>query len=166
MSEAILQRAPVRRVRAALEAAGVHGEIRALADSTRTAAEAAAALDVGVGQIASSLVFRRPDDEPVLIITSGAHRVDAELVAREIGEAHLARVDAEYVKSRSGFSIGGVAPLGWEGDTRALTVLIDEDLAGYDVIWAAAGHPHAVFPTTFEELAAASGARALRVATS
>lgn len=163
MSGTILERPAVARVRAALDAAGVTGEIRVLADSTRTALDAANALGVGVGQIASSIVFRRPDGAPVLVITSGAHRVDASLVAAGLGLERLERVDADYVKSVSGFSIGGVSPLGWL-DGTGVTVLIDEDLAGYDVIWAAAGHPHAVFPTTFAELRDAAGARAVPVA--
>ena len=163
MSEAVLSRASVARVRAALVAAGIAGEIRVLADSTRTASEAAAALGVAVGQIASSIVFRTRDDSPVLVITSGAHRVDADLVAASLGLERLERVDADYVKSVSGFSIGGVSPLGWT-DRGPATVLIDEDLAAYDVIWAAAGHPHAVFPTTFGELRDATQARSVRVA--
>ncbi|MDE3082873.1 MAG: YbaK/EbsC family protein [Acidobacteriota bacterium] len=163
MSEQVLNRPAVARVRAALAAAGIAGEVRVLADSTRTASEAAAALGVQVGQIASSIVFRAGDAAPVLVITSGAHRVDADLVAASLGRGRLERVDADYVKSVSGFSIGGVSPLGWT-DGAPVTVLIDEDLAGYDVIWAAAGHPHAVFPTTFAELREATRARSVRVA--
>ena len=163
MSEAVLSRPAVARVRAALAAAGIAGEIRVLADSTRTALDAAAALGVAVGQIAASIVFRTGDGAPVLVITSGAHRVDADLVAADLGLSRLERVDADYVKSVSGFTIGGVSPLGWaDGEERV--VLIDEDLDGYDVIWAAAGHPHAVFPTTFAELRDATGARAVPVA--
>jgi prolyl-tRNA editing enzyme YbaK/EbsC (Cys-tRNA(Pro) deacylase) len=163
VSEEVLARPAVARVRAALDAAGINGEIRVLADSTRTAREAASALGVEVGQIASSLVFRRRDGEPVLVITSGAHRVDPDLVAASLGLDGLERVDADYVKSRSGFSIGGVSPLGWVGDHSQLTVVIDEDLGGFDVIWAAAGHPHAVFACTFSALRDACGARVLRV---
>ena len=163
MSPDVLARPAVVRVRAALDAAGVTGTIHVLADSTRTALDAASALGVSVGQIASSIVFRRSDSSPVLVITSGAHRVAADLVATELGLAHLDRVDADYVKSVSGFSIGGVSPLGWT-DGADVTVLIDEDLAAYDVIWAAAGHPHAVFPTTFAELRDATRARVVRVA--
>ena len=164
MSEQVLARPAVARVRAALEAAGIDGEIRVLADSTRTAVDAAAALGVAVGQIASSLVFRRPDGEPVLVITSGAHRVDVARVASSLDLERLERVDADYVKSRSGFSIGGVSPLGWVADFAPPTVVIDEDLGAYDVIWAAAGHPHAVFATTFAQLRDACHARALAVA--
>ena len=163
MSEAVLNRPAVARVRAALAAAGIAGEIRVLEDSTRTALDAAAALGVGVGQIASSIVFRRPDGAPVLVITSGAHRVDASIVAASLDLDFLDSVDADYVKSVSGFSIGGVSPLGWV-DGAHVSVLIDDDLGAYDVIWAAAGHPHAVFPTTFAQLRDAAGARALSVA--
>ncbi len=163
MSDAVLSRPAVARVRAALDAAGLAGEIRVLSDSTRTALDAAAALGVAVGQIASSIVFRTIAGAPVLVITSGAHRVDADLVAATLGQAALERVDADYVKAVSGFSIGGVSPLGW-ADGAERIVLIDEDLADYDVIWAAAGHPHAVFPTTFAELREAAGARVATVA--
>ena len=162
MSEAVLSRPAVARVRAALEAAGVAGEIRVLADSTRTAIDAAA-LGVTVGQIASSIVFRTAEGKPVLVITSGAHRVDADLVAATLDQTTLERVDADYVKAVSGFSIGGVSPLGWADGAEPI-VLIDEDLAHYDVIWAAAGHPHAVFATTFDELRVAAEARVATVA--
>jgi prolyl-tRNA editing enzyme YbaK/EbsC (Cys-tRNA(Pro) deacylase) len=164
----------VRRVREALERAGVAAEIRVQERSSHSAAEAAAALDVGVGQIASSLVFRAMDGSPILVITSGGHRVDTGLVASQLGAERLERADADFVKRWSGFSIGGVSPLGWApappgertgaGYPVELTVLIDVALDGYDVIWAAAGHPHAVFPTTYDELRRATGARPVRVA--
>ena len=163
MKEDVLNRPAVARVRTALAAAGIAGEIRVLADSTRTASEAAAALGVEVGQIASSIVFRTGDAAAVLVITSGAHRVDADRVAASLEIERLERVDAHFVKSVSGFSIGGVSPLGW-ADGAQVTVLIDEGLAAYDVIWAAAGHPHAVFPTTFAELREATRAHSVSVA--
>lgn len=161
----ILQRPAVRRVRAALDAAGVSGAITVLGDSTRTVLDAAAALGVEVGQIAASLVFRLPDDAPLLVITSGRHRVDVDLVAAALGVGPLGRADADYVKACSGFSIGGVSPVGWEvaHDARAPVVVIDQALADYDVVWAAAGHPHAVYPTSFDELKRVSGATALAV---
>jgi prolyl-tRNA editing enzyme YbaK/EbsC (Cys-tRNA(Pro) deacylase) len=84
------------------------------------------------------------------VITSGRHRVNTELVARNLGVEKLHRADADYVRSVSGFAIGGVSPLGWI--SKPEVILIDEALNDYDVVWAAAGHPHAVFPTTFEEL--------------
>lgn len=170
----LLERPSVQRVRAALERAGIDATLHPQDERSHSAAEAAAALGIDVGQIASSLVFRLPDGCPLLVITSGRHRVDVELVARELGVSELLRADAEYVKRWSGFSIGGVSPVGWVSDAsagaselgypRELTVLIDESLRDYDVIWAAAGHPHVVFPTTFEALVRASGARSVRVA--
>ena len=96
-----------------------------------------------------------------MVITSGRHRVDTKLVAEKLGIAKLHRVDADYVKEKSGFSIGGVSPLGWI--SKPEIILIDEALNDYDVVWAAAGHPHAVYPTTFAELVAATGAKPMVV---
>jgi len=153
--EGILQRATVQRVQSAIAAAGMSGTVIALTNSARTAAEAAAALNIEVGQIASSLVFKLPDDSPLLIITSGRHRIDTQLVAKNLGIAALGRADADYVKTVSGFSVGGVSPVGW---INPASILIDEALNDYDVVWAAAGHPHAVYPTSFEELIQCTGA--------
>jgi len=158
--EGILQRATVQRVQSAIAAAGMSGNVIALTISARTAAEAAAALNIEVGQIASSLVFKLPDDSPLLIITSGRHRIDTQLVAKNLGVAALGRADADYVKTVSGFSVGGVAPLGW---VSPATILIDEALNDYEVVWAAGGHPHAVFPTTFAELISCTTARPMIV---
>lgn len=171
--ESVIERPGVRRVRQALARAGLRVRVQELASSARTALEAAESLGVSVGQIASSLVFRHVNGEPVLVITSGRHRVDAALVASSLGVPELLRVDADFVKAWSGFSIGGVSPLGWESQSSGattefgfpaeVTVLIDEALGDYDVIWAAAGHPHAVFATCFEDLRVATGARVVRV---
>jgi prolyl-tRNA editing enzyme YbaK/EbsC (Cys-tRNA(Pro) deacylase) len=158
--EGILEKAAVKRVKQALVEHKLSGEIKVLSDSARTAQEAASALGIEVGQIASSLIFKLEDQSPLLVITSGRHRVDTDLVAKNLGLEKLDRVDADYVKSQSGFSIGGVAPIGWL--TNA-TVLIDEALNDYDVVWAAAGHPHAVYPTTYAELIACTGARPMVV---
>ena len=147
--DGVLEKAAVKRVRAALSEHGCAGEIKVLSDSARTAAEAAAALGLEVGQIASSLIFKLPDGSPLLVITSGRHRVDTDLVAQNLGIEKLGRVDADYVKEQSGFSIGGVAPIGW---VSPATILIDQALNDYEVVWAAAGHPHAVYPTSFAEL--------------
>jgi prolyl-tRNA editing enzyme YbaK/EbsC (Cys-tRNA(Pro) deacylase) len=147
--EGILERGPVKRVSEVLEANNM-GKVHVLSESARTAQDAASALNIEVGQIASSLIFRLPDGAPVLIITSGRHRVDTDLIARTLGVSHLDRADANYVKELSGFSVGGVSPLGWV--TTINHIYIDEVLSEYDAIWAAAGHPHAVFPTNFEEL--------------
>jgi prolyl-tRNA editing enzyme YbaK/EbsC (Cys-tRNA(Pro) deacylase) len=155
--EGILEKAAVQRAKAAIKANGMTGEIKVLADSARTAADAAAALGIEVGQIASSLVFKLPDDQPLLVITSGRHRVDTGHVAKELGVDSLGRADADFVKEISGYSVGGVAPIGWT-NAPAIT-LVDEALNDYEIVWAAAGHPHAVFPTTFAELVEASGGR-------
>jgi prolyl-tRNA editing enzyme YbaK/EbsC (Cys-tRNA(Pro) deacylase) len=153
--EGIIEKAAVKRVIAALAEHGLTGEVHVLSDSARTAQEAATALGIEVGQIASSLIFKLPDDSPLLVITSGRHRVDTDLVAKNLGIEKLGRVDADYVKEKSGFSIGGVAPIGW---VSPATILIDQALNDYEVVWAAAGHPHAVYPTTFAELLACTGA--------
>jgi prolyl-tRNA editing enzyme YbaK/EbsC (Cys-tRNA(Pro) deacylase) len=153
--DGVKEKAAVKRVQSALDEHGIKGEIHVLSDSARTAQEAAAALGIEVGQIASSLIFKLPDESPLLIITSGRHRVDTELVARNLGIEKLGRVDADYVKEKSGFSIGGVAPLGW---VSPASILIDQALNDYEVVWAAAGHPHAVYPTSFAELVANTGA--------
>jgi len=159
--EGVLEKSAVKRVSDALKSSGISGQIKVLTQSARSAAEAAAALGIEVGQIASSIIFKLPNESPLLVITSGRHRVDTELVAKELSVDNLARVDADYVKELSGFSIGGVAPIGWI-NPPAIT-LIDLALNDYDVVWAAAGHPHAVFPTTYAELLACTGAKPMVV---
>jgi prolyl-tRNA editing enzyme YbaK/EbsC (Cys-tRNA(Pro) deacylase) len=159
--ENVLQNPSVQRVSAKLKELGIDGEVHVLSDSARTAQEAADALGILVGQVASSIVFKLDDESPLLVITSGRHRVDTKLVAEKLGIAKLHRVDADYVKEKSGFSIGGVSPLGWI--SKPEIILIDEALNDYDVVWAAAGHPHAVYPTTFAELVAATGAKPMVV---
>jgi prolyl-tRNA editing enzyme YbaK/EbsC (Cys-tRNA(Pro) deacylase) len=159
--DGVLEKAAVKRVIAALLEHGCAGQIKVLSDSARTAAEAAAALGIEVGQIASSLIFKLPDSSPLLVITSGRHRVDTELVANSLGIEKLGRVDADYVKEQSGFSIGGVSPLGWI--SKPEIILMDEALSDYDVVWAAAGHPHAVYPTTYDELIQCTGAQPMIV---
>jgi prolyl-tRNA editing enzyme YbaK/EbsC (Cys-tRNA(Pro) deacylase) len=158
--DGVLEKAAVKRVITALLEHGCAGQIKVLSDSARTAAEAASALGIEVGQIASSLIFKLPDGSPLLVITSGRHRVDTDLVASNLGIEKLGRVDADYVKEQSGFSIGGVAPIGW---VCPATILIDEALNDYDVVWAAAGHPHAVYPTSFAELLAITSAKPMVV---
>ena len=159
--EGVLEKSAVKRVNDALISNGISGQIKVLSQSARSAAEAAAALGIEVGQIASSIIFKLPNETPLLVITSGRHRVDTELVAKELSVDNLARVDADYVKDLSGFSIGGVAPLGWI-NPPAIT-LIDLALNDYDVVWAAAGHPHAVFPTSYAELLTCTGAQPMIV---
>jgi prolyl-tRNA editing enzyme YbaK/EbsC (Cys-tRNA(Pro) deacylase) len=158
--DGVLEKAAVKRVITALQENGCAGQVKVLSDSARTAAEAAAALGIEVGQIASSLIFKLPDGSPLLVITSGRHRVDTDLVASNLGIEQLGRVDADYVKEQSGFSIGGVAPIGW---VSPATILLDEALNDYDVVWAAAGHPHAVYPTSFAELLAITSAKPMVV---
>ena len=122
--------------------------------SARTSQEAADALGVGVGQIAKSVIFRRRADEvAVLVVTSGDRRVDERRVAAVTGP--LGRADADFVKSRTGFSIGGVSPLAHA--TPVLT-LIDRELFRFDVIWAAAGHPNGVFQLSPQQLVLLTGA--------
>lgn len=160
--EHILEKSAVKRVAAAMQELSLSTQITVLSDTARTAQDAAAALGIEVGQIASSLIFQTPEDEVLLIITSGRHRVDTELVATNLGYSELGRVDAAFVKEFSGFSIGGVSPIGWSNAPDI--TLIDEALNDYEVVWAAAGHPHGVFPSTFEDLRIATGATPTRVA--
>ena len=159
--DGILEKAAVRRFIDAAQSLGIDGEIKILSDSARTAIDAANSLGIEVGQIASSLIFKLPSGNPLLIITSGRHKVDTELVAKTLGMEKLDRVDADYVKERSGYSIGGVSPLGWVSQPEI--TLIDEALNDYDVVWAAAGHPHAVYPTSYAELIRCTNAQPMIV---
>ena len=154
--DGILEKAAVRRFKEAADSLGVKGEINILADTARTAIDAANGLGIEVGQIASSLIFTLPSGNPLLIITSGRHRVDTELVAKNLNIPELGRADANYVKEVSGYSVGGVSPLGWI--SKPEITLIDQALNDYEVVWAASGHPHAVFPTSYAELIACTGA--------
>lgn len=159
--DGVLEKSAVKRVKQALISNGLSTEITVLTESARSAAEAASALGIEVGQIASSIIFKLSDQKPLLVITSGRHRVDTELVADKLGIDKLDKVDADYVKENSGFSIGGVAPIGWTNPPAI--VIIDEALSEYEVVWAAAGHPHAVFPSSFNELKSMANATALVV---
>jgi prolyl-tRNA editing enzyme YbaK/EbsC (Cys-tRNA(Pro) deacylase) len=159
--EHILEKSPVKRVAEAMKALDIAGPITVLGDTARTAQDAASALGIEVGQIASSLIFKTPDGRVLLVITSGRHRVDTELVAQGLSLTELVRVDANFVKEFSGFSIGGVSPIGWL--TNADITLIDEALNDYEVVWAAAGHPHAVYPTSYSELLACTDAQPMKV---
>ena len=159
--DGILEKAAVKRFIQAAKDLGVTGEVTVLAETARTAVDAANGLGIEVGQIASSLIFKLPSGNPLLIITSGRHRVDTELVAKNLGLPELGRADANYVKEVSGYSVGGVSPLGWI--SKPEIILIDEALSDYDVVWAAAGHPHAVYPTTYDELIQCTGAQPMIV---
>jgi len=138
----------VRAVRDALTAADAHGEIRVLPDAVTTAAAAAAALGVEVGQIANSLIFEA-DGDPLLVLTSGAHRVDTAKVAALIGVTAVRRASPDFVREHTGQAIGGVAPV---GHPKPVRTLVDTALEQYGEVWAAGGIPHAIFPTTFAEL--------------
>jgi prolyl-tRNA editing enzyme YbaK/EbsC (Cys-tRNA(Pro) deacylase) len=143
----------VIRVKAALkELGGNPDSVVKLDQSARTSAEAAAALGVSVAQIVNSLVFlaKNHDEEfPVLVLSSGGHRVDLELIATAFGVMEIKKADADLVKSATGFAIGGVSPI---GHVSKIPTIIDMDLAIFDEIWAAGGHPYWVYPTNFHEL--------------
>jgi prolyl-tRNA editing enzyme YbaK/EbsC (Cys-tRNA(Pro) deacylase) len=148
-------------VDAVLESAGCQGRVRILPDAARTAAAAAQLLGVEVGAIANSLVFATAEDEPVLIMTSGAHRVDTAKAAAVLGTSALKRADAEFVFAATGQRIGGVAPVAHPAPLRTL---VDVALADHPEIWAAGGVPHAVFPTSYAELLELTKGRAAEVA--
>jgi prolyl-tRNA editing enzyme YbaK/EbsC (Cys-tRNA(Pro) deacylase) len=141
---------PVRSLEVAriLAEAGVEGRVRELAASTRTAAEAAEALGCDVGAIANSLVFIS-DDEPVLVLTSGRHKVDTTALAARWGRGELRRATPDQVRQATGQAIGGVAPV---GHSQTLPTVVDAALGDYPRLWAAAGTPRTVFPTTMGEL--------------
>lgn len=152
----------VRRVQEALAAAGGGHTVIALEQSARTSAEAARAVGCRVDQIAKSLVFcGAATQRAVLVIASGVNRVDEAKVAGLIDEP-VARADAEFVRARTGFAIGGVAPV---AHAEPLTILIDEDLLKWPEIWAAAGHPNTVFRLTPADLVRMTGGRVASVRT-
>jgi prolyl-tRNA editing enzyme YbaK/EbsC (Cys-tRNA(Pro) deacylase) len=137
------------KVQQALNASGISLEVIELPDSTRTSLEAAHALGCQVGQIAKSIIFQAlPSHRPVLVIASGPNRVNEKVIAELIREA-IGKADADFVRQRTGFVIGGVPPL---GHTERLETFIDQDLLQYPEIWAAAGTPHAVFRLTPNDL--------------
>lgn len=149
-------KASARRVQEALAAQGFAFDVKEFPESTRTSAEAAAAIGCAVAQIAKSLVFRGAESgQAVLIIASGANRVDPAKAEALLGEA-IGRADADFVRAATGFAIGGVPPLGHD---RPLITLIDEELLGFEVIWAAAGTPNAVFRLSPKDLADLTGGR-------
>lgn len=143
----------VLTVMAALEQQGAAGSVRVLPDSARTAQEAATALGVPVGAIVNSLVFDA-GGEALLVLTSGAHRVDTGYLAEQHALAKLTRAAPDFVRASTGQAIGGVSPVGHPAPVRTL---VDRWLAQHPVVWAAAGHPHAVFPTTYAELLQLTG---------
>ncbi len=149
-----------RRVQEALRAAGFSHEVVELAASTRTSAEAALAVGCDVAQIAKSLVFRlEPSGRPLLVIASGSHRVDEARIGSLVGE-RVTRADPDFVRQATGFVIGGVPPV---GHGQGIMTLIDEALMEFDVIWAAAGHPHALFQLNPRDLEPLTGGRVVGV---
>lgn len=154
MDSSVLRSPGVERVRAALSAAGVDAEIVELPGAARTAALAAAFLGCSVAQIANSLVFRgAASGVPVLVMSSGARRVDTARLGAAAGEP-VAKADAEFVRLHTGFAIGGVAPV---GHTGTLARFIEKSLAAHDAVWAAGGHPHTVFRLRYAELVRITG---------
>ena len=149
-----------QRVQSTLQALGFACEVVELAQTTRTAAEAAAAIGCQVGQIAKSLVFRgKQSQRPILVIASGPNRVSEANLGELVGEA-VERPDADYVRQRTGFAIGGVPPV---GHLETLLTFVDEDLLRYEDIWAAAGNPHAVFKLSPSDLVRMTGGQVVAV---
>jgi prolyl-tRNA editing enzyme YbaK/EbsC (Cys-tRNA(Pro) deacylase) len=142
----------VKRVADALAAVGIEAEILELSATTRTAEDAAAAIGTTVPKIVKSLVFLA-DDTPLLALVSGSNRLDTDRLGQELGR-QIVRADAATVRAATGFAIGGVAPL---GHTTPIEIVVDRDLLQYDVVWAAAGTPHAVFPIAPDLLVTATG---------
>ena len=145
--------ANVRRVVDAAAALGLHLEPREFPDSTRTAADAAAAIGVQLGQIVKSLVFA-VDGTPVVALVSGSNQLDEAKLAAAAGGTRSNRLDANAVRDATGYPIGGIPPFGHASKMR---VFVDADLLAYDVVWAAAGTPHVNFPVTPDQLVAATG---------
>jgi prolyl-tRNA editing enzyme YbaK/EbsC (Cys-tRNA(Pro) deacylase) len=152
-------------VAAVLASFGVRGQITVLDDAARTARQAADALGVEIAQIANSLVFRahREDNtiHPLLVLTSGAHRVDTIKIADLLELTQISRADPEFVREHTGFPIGGVAPIAL---LHPIETIIDISLSRYDRVWAAAGHPHTLFPTSYDELLRLTGGHPAEVA--
>lgn len=142
--------------------AGLESHVRELPDSTRTAAEAATALACEVGAIANSLLFLA-DDEPLLVMASGRHRVDTGILAAQIGATTMDMATPKQVRAVTGQAIGGVAPVGHPAQVRTV---VDETLADYETIWTAAGTPHTVAPLSFAQLIKLTGGQQVQVAAS
>jgi prolyl-tRNA editing enzyme YbaK/EbsC (Cys-tRNA(Pro) deacylase) len=154
----------VARVVAAFEDARIRVTVRHLPDAVRTAQTAADALGITPSEIANSLVFKgvHADGtvETVLVLASGGHRVDTVRVAEQLELERLERADPEYVRERTGFAIGGVAPV---GHLHPVRTVVDVDLAQFETVWAAAGHSHSVLATTYDELLRVTGGTAMEV---
>jgi len=148
-----------RVVQDCLRAAGLDSTIRELPDSTRTAADAASALGCDVGAIARSLVFLA-DDSPLLVMTSGAHRVDTDVVARHLGVQTVKQASAKQVRVVTGQPVGGVAPV---GHPQPIRTLIDADLQAHATLWVAGGTPNTVMPLSFDQLVRLTGGQVVTV---
>jgi prolyl-tRNA editing enzyme YbaK/EbsC (Cys-tRNA(Pro) deacylase) len=163
--ENVLEHPSVRRVAAALASFGVRGQITVLDGAARTARQAADALGIEIAQIANSLVFsaHREDNKsrPLLVLTSGAHRVDTIKVADLLKLHQIFLADSEFVREHTGFAIGGVAPIALR---HPIETVVDVSLSRYEQVWAAAGHPHTVFATSYDELLRITGGHAAEVA--
>jgi Cys-tRNA(Pro) deacylase len=138
----------VKRVKAALEKLDVAIQFQELPQSTRTAVEAAQAVQSSVGQIVKSLVFMTATKQPLLILTSGSNQVDENLVSSVLGEK-IRFANADFVRQHTGFAIGGVSPYGLQ---KEIPIYIDRDLLQYELVWAAAGSSHAVFSISPQKL--------------
>jgi prolyl-tRNA editing enzyme YbaK/EbsC (Cys-tRNA(Pro) deacylase) len=150
----------VERVVAALRVGGVDADVRRFEDPVPTAAAAAAVLGCEVGAIANSLVFDA-DGAPLLVLASGAHRVDTAKVAALIGAERVRRATPEFVLAATGQEVGGVAPVGHPAPLRTV---VDVDLAAFPVLWAGGGDHHTMFSATYEELLDVTGGEAAAVA--
>lgn len=154
----------VARVLEILAMHHIRTEVRYLPDAVRTAAAAAAVLGVTPAEIANTLVFRATSQTgevtPLLILSSGGHRVDVDKVADLTEIAHIEQADPEFVRATTGFAIGGVAPV---GHPQPIRTIVDVSLSRYDIVWAAAGHSHSVFSTTYDELLRITGGQPMEV---
>lgn len=156
MNESLLNREPVRRVQAALDAAGAGARIIPLEETARTAQDAANALGCELGAIVKSLVFRS-GDTAVMALVAGDRQCDLKVLRDELGlPGKPKRADADFVREKTGFSIGGVSPL---GHSARISILIDQSISRFDPVFAAAGHPHCVYSTSFKELVRATSGK-------
>jgi prolyl-tRNA editing enzyme YbaK/EbsC (Cys-tRNA(Pro) deacylase) len=155
----------VRRVAVALTTFGVRGQITVLDDAARTARQAADALGIEIAQITNSLVFRAQQGDgtirPLLVLASGAHKVDTLRVADLLELRTISLADADFVREHTGFTVGGVSPI---APSHPIRTVVDISLSRYDRVWAAAGHPRAVFPTSYDELLRLTGGHPAEVA--
>ena len=165
MRDTVTEKLPdsAQAVQQALKSKGINARVVVLPQSARTAKEAAAALGCEVAQIAKSLIFRRTDtNHPVLVIASGSNRVDEQLVSAYL-HAEIVKADADFVRSSTGFAIGGIPPL---GHRNPIQTLIDQSLLQHDPIWAAAGTPHAVFSISPQQLVEVTNGLVIAVSSS